>query len=97
MTSWRETRVIRHRQFYIDGQWVDPVIDAALDVINPATEFPFAQIAAGGKADFDRAVAAAKPDRPVVVERAPGDRASRTTTTTNNMGDSSTTRQTNRN
>ncbi len=37
----------------------------------------------------------AKPDRPVVVERAPGDCASRTTTTTNNMGDSTTTRQTN--
>ena len=25
-------------QFYIDGQWVDPVEPRTLDVVNPATE-----------------------------------------------------------
>ncbi|KUR76518.1 aldehyde dehydrogenase family protein [Novosphingobium sp. Fuku2-ISO-50] len=47
-------------KFYIDGQWVDPVGSATLDVINPATEAPFMTIALGGKGDVDRAVAAAR-------------------------------------
>jgi aldehyde dehydrogenase (NAD+) len=47
-------------KFYIDGAWVDPVALKTLDVINPATEEPFARIAVGGAADVDRAVAAAK-------------------------------------
>jgi aldehyde dehydrogenase (NAD+) len=52
--------VNHHRQFYIDGQWFSPVTEASLEVINPATEAPFTSIAVGGKADVDRAVAAAK-------------------------------------
>jgi aldehyde dehydrogenase (NAD+) len=47
-------------RFYIDGQWVEPAGSATLDVINPATETPFMTIALGGKADVDRAVAAAR-------------------------------------
>jgi aldehyde dehydrogenase (NAD+) len=47
-------------QFYIDGAWVDPVEPALLDVIDPATEEPFARIAVGSAADVDRAVAAAR-------------------------------------
>ncbi|KAB7741162.1 aldehyde dehydrogenase family protein [Parvibaculum sedimenti] len=47
-------------KFYINGQWVDPVKPKALDVINPATEEPIAKISMGGKADVDKAVAAAK-------------------------------------
>ncbi|MBT6591336.1 MAG: aldehyde dehydrogenase family protein [Rhodospirillaceae bacterium] len=50
-------------QFYINGEWVDPVkSDAAntLDVINPATEEPCAKISMGSGADVDRAVAAAR-------------------------------------
>ncbi|HUM09208.1 MAG TPA: aldehyde dehydrogenase family protein [Acidocella sp.] len=47
-------------QFYIDGEWVDPVSPRTLDVINPATEQPFTQIAIGTAADVDRAVAAAR-------------------------------------
>jgi len=27
-----------HTQFYINGQWVDPVSPKTLEVINPATE-----------------------------------------------------------
>lgn len=48
-------------QFYIDGQWVDPLEKArTLDVINPATEEPVARISLGSAADVDRAVKAAK-------------------------------------
>ncbi len=48
------------RQFYINGEWVDPVTPRTLDVINPATEEAFTQISLGSKADVDRAVAAAR-------------------------------------
>ncbi len=47
-------------QFYIDGQWVDPVTPETLDVINPATEQPFAKISVGSAADIDAAVTAAR-------------------------------------
>jgi aldehyde dehydrogenase (NAD+) len=49
-----------HQKFYIDGAWVDPVVPAALDVINPATEEAYTRISLGSKADVDKAVAAAK-------------------------------------
>jgi aldehyde dehydrogenase (NAD+) len=49
-----------HLQFYIDGQWVQPSTTQTLDVINPATEQSIGRIAMGGKADVDRAVAAAR-------------------------------------
>jgi aldehyde dehydrogenase (NAD+) len=47
-------------KFYINGAWVDPVKPATLDVINPATEEPFAKISVGTAADVGRAVAAAR-------------------------------------
>ena len=47
-------------KFYIDGAWVDPVVPATLDVINPATEEAYTQISVGSTADVDKAVAAAK-------------------------------------
>ena len=47
-------------KFYIDGAWVDPVVSAPLDVIDPATEEAFTQISAGSKQDVDRAVGAAR-------------------------------------
>ena len=34
-------------QFYIDGQWVDPIVPASLEVIDPSTEEPFATISVG--------------------------------------------------
>ncbi|MBN9227329.1 MULTISPECIES: aldehyde dehydrogenase family protein [Legionella] len=49
-----------HLKFYIDGQWVSPVVPATLDVINPATEKAYTQISIGSKADVDKAVIAAK-------------------------------------
>ncbi|MFO1465114.1 MAG: aldehyde dehydrogenase family protein [Steroidobacteraceae bacterium] len=48
------------RQFYIDGQWVDPLQGKSFQVINPATEEPSGVISLGGVKDVDRAVAAAK-------------------------------------
>ncbi len=47
-------------EFYIDGQWVDPVTPATIEVINPADEQAFARISAGSAADIERAVAAAR-------------------------------------
>jgi len=46
-------------QFYIDGQWVDPVHPNPLDVINPATEEVCGRISLGGVEDVNKAVAAA--------------------------------------
>lgn len=48
------------RKFYINGQWVDPIVPNDLEVINPATEQPIAVISMGTAADIDGAVAAAK-------------------------------------
>lgn len=48
------------RQFYIDGQWVDPTKAHDFTVVNPATEGAIATISLGSGADVDRAVAAAK-------------------------------------
>ena len=47
-------------QFYIDGQWVDPVESHTLDVVNPATEEVYGRISLGSAADVDNAVAAAR-------------------------------------
>ena len=47
-------------QFYIDGQWVDPVEPKTLDVINPATEKVAGKISLGSAADVDKAVKAAR-------------------------------------
>ncbi len=46
-------------QFYIDGQWVDPVTANPFEVINPATEEICGHISLGSEADVDKAVAAA--------------------------------------
>jgi aldehyde dehydrogenase (NAD+) len=47
-------------EFYINGEWVDPVEPRTLDVINPADETVCARISLGSEKDVDRAVAAAK-------------------------------------
>ena len=52
-------------KFFINGEWVNPEIPNAFDVINPATEEAFTQISMGSKADVDKAVAAAKAAFPV--------------------------------
>ena len=47
-------------KFYINGEWVDPVIRKTLDVINPATEGIAGRISMGSVADVDRAARAAR-------------------------------------
>ncbi|MEL6568957.1 MAG: aldehyde dehydrogenase family protein, partial [Pseudomonadota bacterium] len=47
-------------QFYINGEWVDPVSPRTLDIENPATEEAFARISLGAHGDVDKAVAAAQ-------------------------------------
>jgi len=46
-------------EFYIDGEWVDPVTANPFEVINPATEAACGTISLGSAADVDKAVAAA--------------------------------------
>lgn len=46
-------------QFYINGQWVEPVEKQLMDVINPSTEAVCAQIAIGNSHDVDKAAKAA--------------------------------------
>src|SRR5499427_90703 len=48
------------RKFYIDGKWVQPTEPKDFPVVNPATEERIATISLGGRADVDKAVAAAK-------------------------------------
>jgi aldehyde dehydrogenase (NAD+) len=49
-----------YKQFYINGQWVDPAVPNDFDVINPATEEVCAVISLGSEEDVNLAVAAAK-------------------------------------
>ncbi|HDR9583161.1 TPA: aldehyde dehydrogenase family protein [Burkholderia stabilis] len=48
------------QQSYIGGEWLDPAGAQAIDVIDPATARPYAQLRIGGAADVDYAVGAAK-------------------------------------
>jgi aldehyde dehydrogenase (NAD+) len=50
----------KYTQFYINGQWVDPVKPHEFDVINPATEEVCAKISLGSEDDVNKAVGAAK-------------------------------------
>jgi aldehyde dehydrogenase (NAD+) len=56
----QEREMAHERQFYIDGAWTAPTELRLLDVVDPATEEPYTQIAVGSAADVDRAVAAAR-------------------------------------
>lgn len=49
-----------YNNFYINGKWVQPQGRKTLDVINPATEEPFATISLGTAADVDQAAKAAR-------------------------------------
>jgi aldehyde dehydrogenase (NAD+) len=56
------------REHYVGGRWVDPLEPQPIDVIDPSTEEPFAQILGGGAADVSRAVAAARAAFPAFAE-----------------------------
>ena len=47
-------------QFYIGGQWVDPIEPHAIGVVNPATEEVCGHVSLGSAADVDRAVRSAR-------------------------------------
>ena len=49
-----------YNQFYINGQWVDPLSSELIEVENPATEQIIGTIASGSKDDIDVAVTAAR-------------------------------------
>lgn len=50
----------RTNQFYIDGQWVDPIGSEKFELINPANEQRCGMLSMGDERDVDRAVLAAK-------------------------------------
>jgi aldehyde dehydrogenase (NAD+) len=52
--------MLDQKQFYINGEWVNPAIDNDFPVINPSNELACATISLGSQADTDKAVAAAK-------------------------------------
>ena len=52
--------MLEKRNFYIDGQWVEPKNKKDIQVINPATEKSCAVISLGGKEDVHDAVTSAK-------------------------------------
>jgi len=56
----REKTMRNYTQFYIDGQWVDPITPKTAEVINPATEAVSGTISLGSPTDVDKAVAAAR-------------------------------------
>jgi aldehyde dehydrogenase (NAD+) len=45
---------------YVGGAWVDALEPKSIEVVNPATEEPFASVILGGPKDVDRAVEAAR-------------------------------------
>ena len=49
-----------YKQFYINGEWVEPTSPNNFDVLNPATEEVCATISLGNETDVDKAVAAAR-------------------------------------
>jgi aldehyde dehydrogenase (NAD+) len=52
---------LTHCNFYIDGQWVEPLEPATPHpIINPATEESVGSVSMGGRADADRSVMAAR-------------------------------------
>ncbi|BBE71517.1 aldehyde dehydrogenase family protein [Oharaeibacter diazotrophicus] len=59
---------------YIDGAFVEPHSPARIAVVNPATEEPVAEVAAGDDVDVDRAVAAARRAFPAFAATRPAER-----------------------
>src|SRR5262249_20748105 len=56
----RRSTMKDYLKFYINGEWVAPVVPKTMDVINPATEEVIGHISLGSAADVDKAVSAAR-------------------------------------
>lgn len=52
--------VLVRERFYVSGEWVAPAGPGWIELTNPATEEPLGRVPAGGPADVDAAVAAAR-------------------------------------
>mgnify|MGYP000045588788 CR=1 FL=1 len=63
-------------QFYINGEWVSPLANKTLDVINPSNEDVVAELSLGSAADVDRAVDAAREAFPEFSSTTTGQRLS---------------------
>src|SRR5919198_2565600 len=60
---------------FVGGEWVDAVEGGTMEVLNPATGEPIAEVPRGTQGDVDRAVEAAKKALPEWLETTPGERA----------------------
>lgn len=60
MQAMEQREMAERTKFYIGGTWVEPKEQRTLPVVNPATEEAMYEIAIGGPADVDAAVAAAR-------------------------------------
>ncbi len=66
--------MIEKRQFYINGEWVNPASADNYNVIDPSNEEACAVISLGGQSDTDAAVAAAKAAFPAWMATPPAQR-----------------------
>ena len=62
-------------KMWIGGKWVEAESGKTYPVFNPATEAEIAQLPLGGKADVDKAVAAARKAFPIWSEKPQGERS----------------------
>ena len=62
------------KNLFIGGRWVEPSTGGYFSTINPATEEPIAEVAAGGEAEVNRVVAAARRGFDVWSAMKPADR-----------------------
>jgi 1-pyrroline dehydrogenase len=60
---------------FVGGEWVEAVDGGTMEVLNPATGEPIADVPSGTMADVDRAVDAARRGLPEWLEHTPGERA----------------------
>jgi 1-pyrroline dehydrogenase len=68
------TTVSKHQNL-VGGEWVDSASGETMEVLNPATGEPIAEVPRASAEDVDRAVQAAKEALPEWLETTPGERA----------------------
>jgi 1-pyrroline dehydrogenase len=67
--------VIQRYKNYVGGEWVDPLGDGTIEIVNPASGEVIAETPAGSEADVDRAVRAADAAFPSWADALPRERA----------------------
>ena len=71
----KESKKMAQYKMWIGGKWVDAESGKTYPVFNPATEAEIAQVPLGGKADVDKAVAAARKAFPIWSEKPQAERS----------------------